>query len=145
MFALLKVFSFTIITSFIFNFHITSQPEYGLLQGTVHGEDNSSPMPCRVWIELRDTRYFRPETPSTSYKKDRSFSCSGTFSIRVPAGKATVHIERGKEFLPINDTVLIKANQTTIKEFTLKRWVAMHREGWFSSDMHVHFGSNNIK
>jgi len=124
--------------------NIGPTPEFGFLEVTVLGQDESAPIPCRAWVEASGAHYFRPETPAIVYDKDKSFSCNGTFCIRIPAGKATVHIERGKEFLPIDQTVIIKANQTIQKSFFLKRWIAMHEEGWFSSDMHVHFGSDDI-
>jgi len=116
----------------------------GYIEVTVRGDKDLEPMPCRAWIESGETRYFTPETPATPYDRDFSFSCRGFFRIRVPAGEAAIHIERGLEFIPIIRKVVVKSGQTVEKEVLLERWVSMHEEGWYSSDMHVHFGSDDI-
>jgi hypothetical protein len=65
--------------------------------------------------------------------------------IKIPAGKAIVHIERGKEYLPIDKEIIVVKNQTTEVDITLKRWISMYKEGWYSSDMHCHFGLDNLE
>lgn len=99
------------------------------------------PVPCRAWVMAGKERLFNPATTScTPYPKDRSFSCNGYFFITTPTGKATIHVERGKEYRPVDKEVTIETNRTTHVEITLKRWIDMCREGWYSADMHCHFG-----
>jgi len=118
----------------------------GELSVSVYEPNVRIPLPCRAWISIGDKRFINPATKScTPYAKDSSFSCDGHFSIRVPAGKAIIHIERGKEYLPVDKEVIIVNNQTTKVDITLKRWISMYKEGWYSSDMHCHLVSIILK
>ncbi|TKJ34414.1 MAG: hypothetical protein CEE38_17870 [Planctomycetes bacterium B3_Pla] len=90
-------------------------------------------------------RLFDPATETcTSYARDRSFSCDGQFVINVPAGKAVIHVERGKEYWPVDKEIVVEPGQTTTVDITLKRWVNLYKEGWYSSDIHCHFGLNDL-
>ena len=118
--------------------------ETGHLSVAVYEPGSLVPLPCRAWVNVGGKRLFNPTTKScTPYAKDRSFSCNGYFLITVPTGKATIHIERGKEYRPVYKEVTVEMNQTTQVKITLKRWVNMCREGWYSADMHCHFGLDN--
>jgi hypothetical protein len=77
--------------------------------------------------------------------KDRSFSCDGQFVMNVPAGKAVIHVERGKEYWPVDKEIIVEKGRTAKVEITLKRWVHMTKEGWYSGDIHCHFGLNNLE
>jgi len=134
---------------FIFSVVIPAWPsvihaDTGQISVDVYEEGSKVPLSCRAWVSIGNKRLFNPTTGScTPYTRDRSFSCNGHFVITVPAGKATVHIERGKEYFPVDKQVTIETNQTTTVEITLKRWVSMCREGWYSADLHCHFGLDN--
>ena len=120
--------------------------DIGTLSVSVHEPDVQIPLPCRAWVSAGEKRFFNPATKScTPYARDRSFSCDGHFIIRVPPGKAVVHIERGKEYLPVDKEIIIVQNQTTKVDIILKRWISMYKEGWYSSDMHCHFGLDNLE
>jgi hypothetical protein len=105
-------------------------------------DQDSQPLPCRAWVDAGGQRYFEPVRPSscTPYSRDRSFSCNGRFEISVPAGRAVVHLERGKEYAPVDQTIELVSGQASELTITLRRWIDMPAEGWFSSDMHVHLG-----
>jgi len=95
-------------------------------------------------VSIGNEHLYNPTTKScATYAKDRSFSCNGSFIIPAPPGQATVHIERGKEYRPVDKKVTVRTNQTTEVEIILKRWIHMSREGWYSADMHCHFGLDN--
>ncbi|MHC4678632.1 MAG: CehA/McbA family metallohydrolase domain-containing protein, partial [Planctomycetota bacterium] len=76
---------------------------------------------------------------------DRSFSCDGHFAIEVPAGSATIHIERGKEYRPTERTVVVEKGRTTKVDIGLRRWINMCAEGWYSADIHCHFGRDDLR
>jgi len=117
----------------------------GTVSVTVHEAGKDTPLPCRAWVEINGERLFKPITPScTPYTKDRSFSCDGHFAIEVPAGKALIHIERGKEYHTVNKEVTVQENQTTKVDISFVRWINMREKGWYSADMHCHFGVNDI-
>ena len=76
----------------------------GLLRVHVTGADNNL-IPCRAWVNQNGTRHFRPLKPATAtpYARDESFSCDGWFEMSLEEGMASVHIEKGKEWLPSKD------------------------------------------
>lgn len=100
---------------------------------------------ARAWINQGATRYYEPQEPAevTPYRNDRSFSCDGTFSIQIPAGAATLHVEKGKEFRPVDLAVELTAGETLQQTIQLDRWIDMPSLGWYSVDMHVHLGFDN--
>jgi hypothetical protein len=118
----------------------------GDISVTINESGSEVLLPCRAWVNIGDERLFNPTTKScTPYGRDESFSCNGSFVMTVPAGKATVHIERGKEYWPVNKEVTVEPNQTTHVNITLKRWINMCRDGWYSADLHCHFGLDNLR
>jgi len=120
--------------------------ELGGISVTIHEPSLKVPLPCRAWVSVAGKRLFQPGPEScTPYARDRSFSCDGSFVIEVPAGKATIHVERGKEYRPVDKEVVVKPSQTTNVDITLERWVNMAKEGWYSADMHCHFGLGDLR
>ena len=101
--------------------------------------------PARAWVTVDGQRYFAPESPftATPYRQDQSFSCDGRFVMAIPPGEAIVHVEKGKEFRPVNVAVSVKPGETTQKTVRLQRWIDMPALGWYSADMHVHLGFDN--
>lgn len=105
-------------------------------------------VPARAWVDASGgERLFRPAAPKTcvSYPRDRSFSCDGWFEMEIPAGTATVHVEKGKEFRPVDEVVEVRAREKREVSISLSRWIDMPAAGWFSSDFHVHFGHDQLK
>lgn len=116
----------------------------GKVSVTVHEPGAKDTLPCRAWVSFGGKRLFNPVTETcTSYAKDRSLSCDGQFVIEVPAGKAVIHVERGKEYWPVNKEIIVESGQISKVEITLKRWINMCKEGWYSCDIHCHFGLND--
>jgi len=118
----------------------------GEVSVTIREAGAQAPVPCRAWVSVGNKRLFEPEPGSgTSYVKDRSFSCDGQFVMKVPAGKAVIHVERGKEYWPVDKEIVVEKGRTAKVEITLKRWIHMLKEGWYSGDIHCHFGLNDLK
>jgi len=118
----------------------------GDISVSIHEPGSKAPLPCRAWVSVAGKRLFQPATEAcTPYARDRSFSCDGSFVIEAPAGNAIVHIERGKEYRPVDKEVVVQPNQTTNADITLERWVNMAKEGWYSADMHCHFGLGDLR
>jgi hypothetical protein len=107
---------------------------------SVRVQEAGKPAACRSWVMAGHERLFRPITPGcTPYERDRSFSSVGEFVIPVKPGRVMVHVERGKEYLPVDREVTAEAGRTTELVVPLKRWIDMRGRGWYSADMHVHF------
>ena len=103
-------------------------------------------IPVRAWLDVNGQRYFQPSGPNTvtPYDRDRSFSCDGTFEFAdLPAGDAVIHIERGKEFRSLDVPLELSDEEPQSLNLTLRRWINMPDDGWFSSDLHIHLGYDN--
>lgn len=105
-------------------------------------DDQGKLTPARAWVDSNSTRLFEPSHPATvtPYARDRSFSCDGVFTINVPIGESLVHVEKGKEYLAVDEPVSVRSGETVEKTITLRRWINMPAEGWYSADLHVHLG-----
>ena len=117
----------------------------GTLKVRVVESGSDRVLPCRAWVTAGDQRLYKPRTAtSTPYDRDRSFSCDGEFEMTVPAGVVTIHVERGKEYFPVDETLALSANAVVEKKIRLKRWIHMAETGWYSADHHVHFGHDDL-
>ena len=108
-------------------------------------DESGTTTPARVWIDVDSQRFFQPIAPQTAtvYANDQSFSCDGVFTMEVPAGNAVVHVEKGKEYTPVDLAITLKAGETIENTIQLKRWIDLPSEGWYSADLHVHLGQDN--
>lgn len=112
----------------------------------VQEKGQSDLLPCRAWVESEGKRLFNPVTKScTPYKRDRSFSCDGEFVINVPPGRAIVHVERGKEYYPVNKEVIVPISGKVDLQIELERWTDMIADGWYSGDIHCHFAADDLR
>lgn len=120
-----------------------SAQEQGTLR--VRVSEQGRPLPVRAWVAVGNERHFTPAEPAgcTPYPRDRSFSCDGSFTMKVAAGKAVVHLERGKEYRPLDHSVSVAPGQTLDLELGLERWIDLPAEGFYSADMHVHLGQDD--
>ena len=107
--------------------------------------EGGKPLPCRAWVVVGGKRYYKPVEPDCyPYERDRSFTNPGRFTLRLPAGVAVVHLERGAEYAPRDIPVSVTGDgRTTLRVHDLKRWITMRHEEWYSGDLHVHFGHDN--
>ncbi len=108
-------------------------------------DESGNTTPARVWIDVDNQRFFQPIAPETVtvYANDQSFSCDGVFTMEVPAGNAVVHVEKGKEYTPVDLAITLKSGETIENTIELKRWIDLPSEGWYSADLHVHLGQDN--
>ncbi len=108
-------------------------------------DESGNTTPARVWIDVDNQRFFEPIAPQTAtvYANDQSFSCDGEFTMEVPAGNAVVHVEKGKEYTPVDLAIALKAGETIENTIQLKRWIDLPSEGWYSADLHVHLGQDD--
>ena len=72
------------------------------------------------------------------YTNSFQFYSSGTSSIHLPPGPATIKAFKGPEFKVNVTNVDIPADHTTELEIELSRWINMTEKGWYSADDHLH-------
>lgn len=59
------------------------------------------------------------------------------FQVDLPAGEYQISAYHGKDYIPAQTTVHIRDEQQDIT-LSLKRWIDMASQGWYSGDTHVH-------
>ena len=108
-------------------------------------DENGDTTPARAWVEVDGRQFFKPSTPetATAYARDKSFSCDGVFTMELPTGDAVAHVEKGKEYIPVDLAFRVGAGATITRTIKLRRWIDMPSTGWFSADLHVHLGQDN--
>ena len=117
-------------------------------------DESGKPVACRVYIESKTGKFFLAEGTEGSrhehYNKDRGGSVEvhtalnkGSFKASLSKGRYVVTVERGKEYFSTTKEVVVGTNPTDVK-LTLKRWVNMAQQGWFSGDTHVHLPLNTL-
>ncbi len=133
---------------------LAEEPSFGSLKGKVVDQDTGKTVACRVYLKGADGKLYFPEAGEKGsvviYNKgngngERHATINpGVFRARLPGGAATVSVERGKEYIPLTEKVVIKAGEETTTTFRLKRWVNMAERGWYSGDTHVHRKPSNL-
>ena len=85
----------------------------------------------------RDLWYFGgPAIPF--WKEPAAYFVSQPFTITLPPGKWRLAVMRGFEYTPVYEEFAITPGQTVERDIRLARWVDMAKQGWYSSDPHVH-------
>jgi hypothetical protein len=114
----------------------------GKLVGTIVEQQSGQPAPARVYVTGSDGQWYYP-APSIPHPAKRDLeghviTLGRPFEVALPAGKTVVRIERGPEFIPIQQTVEVPAEGAVERRFELRRWSNLAEQGWYSGDLHVH-------
>ena len=116
--------------------------------GQVTDAAGGRPLPCRIYIQRSDGRWFFPESESAIPYERRNWIntnaveyhttlSAGPFHAALEPGSYTFTIERGKEWRPLRREVVVGEEPLKL-ELPLSRWVDMAGRGWYSGDTHVH-------
>ena len=118
------------------------------LRGHVIDAVTRAPLGSRLYIERDDGTQFHAASVNGSavpYKKQRGKNSSEIhtslsaheFRTDLPAGRYTLTVERGKEYLPATKNVEI-ADDAVAVTLELRRWINLADRGWYSGETHVH-------
>ncbi|MGB2824207.1 MAG: CehA/McbA family metallohydrolase [Phycisphaerae bacterium] len=124
--------------------------EKPMIRCEVVDAQSGKPLPARVYVRSADGKWFfarsaSAEGSAVAYRKQR-FATSvemhttvsaHPFVVDVPAGRYTVTVERGKEYLPAERAVEVTRAPARVR-IALRRWIDMAAAGWYSGDTHVH-------
>lgn len=121
-----------------------------VLKGKIIDADSGKIIPARLSIHSSTgTAFFAESAAKTGeaikYDKRRSpttFEEHVTlspheFRVDLPPGEYNITAYRGKEYIPATKTIRI-SDQPAEVILSLKRWVNMASQGWYSGDTHVH-------
>ena len=107
-------------------------------------DESGVPVTARVYLTDEKGKSYFPSGVLV-YKKmnwnvpeEHFFTPGGSFSIELPKNTYSLRIERGKEYLPIQDNIALPDSGKLEKVYRLERWVNMANDGWYSADMHAH-------
>lgn len=80
---------------------------------------------------------FQREYPATGSIEMHTTVSPHPFEFDLPRGKYTLTVERGKEYLPASQSLIVDSQPIDL-EVDLHRFIDMRRLGWHSADTHLH-------
>jgi len=89
-------------------------------------------------IDLESTLRIFSKKIENPYTNSTQFYSDGESAIRLPAGKFSIKIFKGPEYLVFIDSIDIELNKTKLFIAKLSRWINMPEKNWYSSDDHLH-------
>ena len=122
------------------------------LRGTIIDSETDKPVAARMSVKSADGKWYFPKSDdpmgtaieykkqvgSTSLEQHVTLSAH-PFVVKVPPGKYTITIERGKEYRTTEDEHEFKGDENEILFHpTVERWTNMAKLGWYSGDVHSH-------
>ncbi len=117
-------------------FALAADAPTGRLEVRVSEKGADDALPCRVHLSAAGKGVYAPGLPR--FERDGHFCCPGTFAVDLPAGRASLRIERGGEYEPFVAEPVIEAGTTCRQTVRLRRWIDMNARGFYSGDLHVH-------
>ncbi len=111
-----------------------------LLSVSVVDDATGRAAPCRVYLTDDAVTALTPSTDHVAFSvgEESHFLCSGSFEMALDPGTYGLRIERGPEYVPLEDTVIVPSDERIARDFRLTRWIDMNADGWYSGDLHVH-------
>jgi hypothetical protein len=113
-------------------------------------DEFGSPTAARVYLTDESGRSYFPSGAliynrmNWNVSEEHFFPVGGSFSIELAKNTYALRIERGKEYLPIEDKITLADSGSVEKTYRLERWVNMAGEGWYSADMHAHVSLKDV-
>ena len=119
----------------------------GRLQVAVRDTGTGNNTPARVYLRASDGKGYTPFGEfhrMVTVTNDHYFHTTGSFQLELPIGEVTVEVMKGFEYRPQTQKVTILADQTSILEFDLNRFINLPERGWFSGDNHIHMNYGGL-
>ena len=119
--------------------------ESGILELTIIDAASNLQVPVRLRIcDRLGKDHLPPDSVPVPIAKDRWFASSGKVRIEMPAGPASVRIERGTEYRPVIETIHIAPGKTVRRQVKLNRWINMSKRGYASGENHLHVSADDL-
>lgn len=107
------------------------------LKVQIREADSSELTPARVHLRDAKGNLYYPKD-CIPYKRDQHFTVDGEFEASLPPGKASILVEKGKEYRSISAELMIRKGEEHHVDCELYRWINMAERGWYSGDLHIH-------
>jgi hypothetical protein len=105
--------------------------------------DKGSGSPCAVRMTLKDAKG-RPVRPSKLPFWQDHFYFEGKTILELGPGSYTYEIERGPEYKLLFGNFEVQRGDADSKELETVRFVEMAKEGWWSGDLSLRWGSEDV-
>ena len=106
----------------------------GQLEIKVVDYDTGQPLACRIHLTNQAGKVQKP--PKVPFWHDH-FIIDGSVTLKLPSGNFNFVVERGPEYLVVTGHFEIRDFAQDSKTITLRRFVDMSNEGWWSGDLEV--------
>ncbi len=104
-------------------------------------DGNEAEVPCRILVRPLGGECLLPGgATEVAIGPDRWFMAAGRVRLSVPAGEVEIRVERGLEYMPFRETVVMSGSGS-VKTVRLQRWVNMKQRGYLSGENHLHVDS----
>ena len=122
------------------------------MTGEIVDAATGQPVGARLYIQSAAGEWFFATSAATNgvaipygrtnWVNPHSVECHTTlsphpFRVELPPGSYTFTVERGKEYFPLVQSVVVGTEPVQLK-LALHRWINLAERGWFSGDGHVH-------
>jgi len=105
--------------------------------------DAQSGDPIAVNMYLKDA-YGRSRIPAQVPAWKDHFSFDGSVLLKLPTGRYTFEMERGPEYQLRTGHFEISRRANGLEIVSMRRFVDMKQEGWWSGDLHIHRSPEDI-
>ncbi len=129
---------------------VAAQEATVALRGKIVDADTRLPVAARVYVQSADGKWFFPASASPQgsaleFKRERGPKSheyhvtlsAHPFVVDVPSGRYTITVERGKEYVPLSQEVVVEKAAVEVT-LPIRRWIDMAGQGWYSGDVHSH-------
>ncbi len=124
---------------------VSSPPPLFAGQIEIRVTDAGSQEPLAVNLYLKDARgrTFKDVrgwnwTPRNAPLWNDHLAIDGSIRLKLPTGRYTFELERGPEYQIRTGHFEISRKANGLENVTLRRFVDMSQEGWWSGDLHIH-------
>ncbi len=107
----------------------------GQIEIRVVDEGTSEPIAVNMYLQDAYGRMRHP--PKLPFWKDH-FAFDGSVVLKLPTGRYTFTMERGPEYQVRSGHFEISRKANGLENVTMRRFVDMKQEGWWSGDLHIH-------
>ncbi|MGC8638258.1 MAG: CehA/McbA family metallohydrolase [Isosphaeraceae bacterium] len=118
------------------------KPLQGQCELVVQADDaravGSTRMPLAVRVVVTSAGGKHPDGSGRGVYADGRFFADGEFIVRVPAGRTSIAVRGGPNYVPLTIGLDAQANSRMHLRVYLYRWFAPEERGWYGGDSHVH-------
>lgn len=116
------------------------------LVGRIWDKDTSRPLAAKVQVLASSGALCAPAESIHKYGTGEPFFyADGTFALDLPSGQADVFVERGTEYRPLRQTLMLPRHGTIEVDLPLQRWIRMGEQGWYAGNTHIHYDEKETR